>query len=48
MDRVNRGQRASDVMDDMWFPNIRDGAQGVKFIETCVCSADQGSTWVKY
>ncbi|UWP58604.1 Gfo/Idh/MocA family protein [Ruminococcus gauvreauii] len=48
MDRVNRGQRASDVMDDMWFPNIRDGAQGVKFIETCVCSADHGSTWVKY
>lgn len=48
MDRVNHGQRASDVMDDMWFPNIRDGAQGVKFIEKCVCSADQGSTWVKY
>ncbi|MCH1982422.1 Gfo/Idh/MocA family oxidoreductase [Ruminococcus sp. OA3] len=48
MDRVNHGQRAGDVMDDLWFPNIRDGVQGVKFIERCVCSADQGSVWVEY
>ena len=48
MDRVNRGERAGEVMDNLWFPNIRDGAEGVRFIEKCVCSADQGSVWVTY
>lgn len=48
MDRVNHGEQASDVMNEMWFPNITDGAQGVRFIENCVRSADEGSVWVEY
>lgn len=48
MDRVNHGEGAEDVMNDMWFPNIRDGAEGVRFIENCVRSADNGSIWVSY
>ena len=48
MNRVNHGEDADDVMNDMWFPNIRDGAEGVRFIENCVRSADNGSIWVSY
>ena len=48
MDRVNRGEQAQAVMDDLWFPNIRDGAEGVCFIENCVASADNGSIWIDY
>lgn len=48
MDRVNRGENADAVMSDLWFPNIRDGAEGVRFIENCVRSSDVGSAWVDY
>lgn len=48
MDRVNQGETADDVMQSMWFPNINDGAKGVKFVERCICSANAGSTWVAY
>ena len=48
MDRVNKGVKASKVMDSLWFPSIRDGAEGVRFVEKCVSSADQGSVWVNY
>jgi predicted dehydrogenase len=48
MDKVEHGTNADDVMNDMWFPNIRDGAEGVRFVENCVRSADSGSVWVEY
>ena len=48
MDRVDHGEQSNAVMDSFWFPNIRDGAQGVRFIEKCVRSADAGSVWVDY
>lgn len=48
MDRVNHGEAAENVMASMWFPNINDGAEGVRFVEKCVRSADAGSTWVVY
>lgn len=48
MDRVDHGEQSNAVIDSLWFPNIRDGAQGVRFIEKCVCSADAGSVWVDY
>lgn len=48
MDRVNRGERVADVRAALWFPNILDGAQGVRFVERCVRSADEGSVWVPY
>lgn len=46
MDLVNGGQTAESVMENLWFPNIRDGAEGVRFVENCVRSADSGSVWV--
>lgn len=46
MDFVNSGQTAESVMESLWFPNIRDGAEGVRFVENCVRSADSGSVWV--
>ena len=33
---------------DFWYPSAEAGAQGVKWIEKCVESADNGSCWVKY
>ena len=48
MDRVNRGEKAEEVMNTLWFPNIMDGVEGVRFIENCVRSADAGSVWVDY
>lgn len=48
MHRVSCGESANAVMDDLWFPNIRDGAQGVRFIENCVRSSDTGSSWIDY
>lgn len=48
MDRVNHGENATAVEADMWFPNIMDGAEGVRFVEKCVRSADRGSIWVSY
>ena len=48
MDRVIHGESSNVVMDDIWFPNIRDGAEGVRFIENCVRSSDQDSVWVNY
>jgi predicted dehydrogenase len=32
----------------MWYPDIDAGISGVKFLEKCVESADNGSGWVKY
>lgn len=37
-----------EVKNNLWYPNVNDGAEGVKFIEKCVESADNGSIWVKY
>ena len=48
MDRVNRGEKAEEVMNTLWFPNIMGGVEGVRFIENCVRSADAGSVWVDY
>lgn len=33
---------------DLWYPDIDDGISGVKFLEKCVESADNGSIWVDY
>lgn len=34
--------------DNLWFPGLDYGTEGVKFIEKCVESADDGAKWVKY
>lgn len=31
-----------------WYPNVHEGAEGVKFVEKCIESSNNGSTWVEY
>ena len=33
---------------DFWYPDVHAGAQGMKWLEKCVESADNGSVWVDY
>lgn len=33
---------------DFWYPGIEAGVEGVRWVENCVRSADQGATWVNY
>lgn len=47
MDAVNNGS-SNDEYGDFWYPSVESGAQGVKWIEKCVESANNGSSWVKY
>lgn len=34
--------------EDFWYPDAEAGAQGVKWIEKCVESADHGAVWVDF
>ena len=36
------------VYGDFWYPDVKAGAQGIKWIEKCVESANNGSAWVDY
>ncbi len=36
------------VPEDLWFPGVKDGARGVRFIEACIKSAENGSVWISY
>ena len=36
------------LADSLWYPGIDAGINGVKFLEKCVESADNGSIWVDY
>jgi predicted dehydrogenase len=46
MDAANR--KDYDSIKDLWYPNVRDGARGVKFVNACIKSADRGAVWVEY
>jgi hypothetical protein len=35
-----------EFLNDFWYPDVRAGARGVKFVNACVKSADAGSVWV--
>lgn len=48
MDRVNHGEKVEAVMEELWFPNVNHGVDGVRFVENCVRSMSQGSSWVNY
>ena len=37
-----------DEYQDFWYPDVKAGAQGIKWIEKCVESADRGSAWVNF
>lgn len=41
-------EKNEQVKKNLWYPNVHDGVEGVKFIEKCVESADNGSVWVNY
>lgn len=36
------------VAEDLWYPGIDAGIAGVRFLEKCVESADNGSVWVDF
>lgn len=38
----------SSAYEDFWYPDVEAGAQGVKWIEKCVESADNGAVWVHF
>lgn len=44
MDAVNRGE----TIQDTWYPGIEAGVEGVRWVESCVRSADNGAIWVDY
>jgi len=46
MDAVNRND--TEFLKDFWYPNVNDGVEGIKWIEACVKSADNGAVWVDY
>jgi predicted dehydrogenase len=46
MDAANRND--SEFLKDFWYPDINAGFEGVRWIENCVRSADNGSVWVDY
>lgn len=33
---------------DFWYPSVEDGIEGVRWVENCVRSADNGAVWVDY
>lgn len=43
MNQSKKGEKT-----DFWFPDIRAGVQGVKWVEKCVESADKGAVWIEY
>lgn len=46
MDAAGRGDSAA--LADLWYPDIDAGISGVRLLECCVQSADNGSSWVKF
>ncbi len=48
--RFARAMDASDKGEEItfWYPNINAGVQGVRWVENCVRSADNGAVWVDY
>ena len=39
---------AKALLDGQWYPNGRDGVDGVRFMLRCVASADNASQWVDF
>lgn len=37
-----------ELFENTWFPDINAGLEGVRFIENCVRSSNNESSWVKY
>lgn len=46
MDAADRRDEA--LLADFWYPDARAGAFGVRWVENCVRSADNGACWVDF
>ncbi len=46
MEAADTGQPAAPK--DLRFPGIEAGVEGVRWVENCVRSAEQGAIWVDY
>ena len=46
MDRATNGGKVGE--EDFWYPDVRAGYEGVKYVNKCVESADNGAIWVEY
>lgn len=46
MDRATKGGTVGE--EDFWYPDVRAGYEGVKYVNKCVESADNGAIWVEY
>ena len=46
IDAKNRGDQ--ETLDQLVYPDINAGLEGVLWIEHCVRSADKGSVWVDF
>lgn len=49
--RFAKAMVAADIgekFEEGWFPGIEAGVEGVKWVENCVRSADNGAVWVEY
>lgn len=45
---VKAKQQGNYKAEDYDFPTVEDGLRGVKFINACVDSSEQGSKWIKF
>ncbi len=49
LDALNKAKSGQPLMPaDLDFPDVRDGARGVRFIEKCVESSQKGAVWVNF
>jgi predicted dehydrogenase len=46
MKAANRGDQ--ETVESTWYPDVEAGIEGVRLLERCVESADNGAKWVKY
>lgn len=44
MEKADCGEKVFD----MWYPDVKAGLEGVRWVENCVRSADNGAVWVDY
>jgi predicted dehydrogenase len=44
IDTAKRDDQA--LLKDFWYPDVKAGARGVKFVSACIKSAESGSGWV--
>ncbi|TXH71532.1 MAG: Gfo/Idh/MocA family oxidoreductase [Thiothrix sp.] len=46
IDALERGDQAT--LEQLWYPDVQAGISGVRWLEACVESADNGAIWVKF